>query len=124
MKVCIIGKNSYIGNHIDEWFTKKGHEVFQLDVLTEDWKAFDYGGFDAIVHVDGIVHRASCKDGKLYHEVNTIMPTMIAEKFKRSTQSKATFVFLSTMAVFGVSKRLGKKVMTADTPMSPMGLYG
>lgn len=124
MKVCIIGKNSYIGNHIDEWLTKKGHEVFQLDVLAEDWRAFDYSGFNAIVHVAGIVHRPNCKDEKLYHEVNTIMPTMIAEKFKRSTQSKATFVFLSTMAVFGIFKRLSKNVITADTPISPMGLYG
>lgn len=124
MKVCIIGKNSYIGNHIDEWFTKRGHEVFQLDVLAEDWRAFDYSGFDAIVHVAGIVHRPNCKDEKLYHEVNTIMPTIIAEKFKRSTQSKATFVFLSTMAVFGMPKRLSKNVITVDTPMSPMGLYG
>ena len=86
MKVCIIGKNSYIGNHIDEWLTKKGHELFQLDVLTEDWKAFDYGGFDAIVHVAGIVHRPNCKDEKLYHEVNTTMSTTIAEKFKHSTK--------------------------------------
>ena len=124
MKVCIIGKNSYIGNHIDEWLTKKGHEVFQLDVLTEDWKAFDYSGFDTIVHVAGIVHQPNCKDEKLYHEVNTIMPATIAEKFKHSTQSRATFVFLSTMAVFGISKRLSKNLITADTPMSPMGLYG
>lgn len=124
MKICIIGKNSYIGNNIDEWLTQNGHEVFQLDVLTEDWKAFDYSVFDAIVHVAGIVHRPNCKDEKLYHEVNTIMPTAIAEKFKNSKNSKATFVFLSTMSVFGTPKRLGKNVITAETPMSPMGLYG
>lgn len=124
MKVCIIGRNSYIGNHIDEWLTKKGHEVFQLDVLAEDWRAFDYSGFDAIVHVAGIVHRPDCKDENLYHEVNTLMPATIAQQYKRSRQSKATFVFLSTMAVFGVSKRLSKNVITADTPLSPKGLYG
>lgn len=124
MKVCIIGKNSYIGNHLDNWLTQNGHEVFQLDVLTEDWRTFDYSGFDAVVHVAGIVHRPDCKDEKLYHEVNTIMPATIAENFKRSTQSRATFVFLSTMAVFGIFKRLSKNVITADTPLSPVGLYG
>ncbi len=123
MKICIIGKNSYIGNHVDEWLTKNGHTVFQLDVLAEDWRAFDFSGFDTIVHVAGIVHQPNCKDEKLYHEVNTVMPTTIAEKFRRSTHSKATFVFLSTMAVFGMTKRLGKNVIAADTPMSPMGLY-
>lgn len=127
MKICIIGKNSYIGSHIDDWLTKYGHEVFQLDVLTEDWKAFDYSGFDAVVHVAGIVHRPDCKDAELYRRVNTEMPTAIAEKFKSSSSlsgKKATYVFLSTMAVFGTPKRLGKNVITADTPMSPMGLYG
>lgn len=127
MKICIIGKNSYIGCHIDDWLTKYGHEVFQLDVLTEDWKAFDYSGFDAVVHVAGIVHRPDCKDAELYRRVNTEMPTAIAEKFKSSSSlsgKKATYVFLSTMAVFGTPKRLGKNVITADTPMSPMGLYG
>ena len=124
MKICIIGKNSYIGNHIDEWLSQYGHEVFQLDVLMEDWKAFDYSSFDAVIHVAGIVHRPNCKDEKLYYDVNTIMPTTIANKFKNSTNSKVTFVFLSTMAVFGTPKRLCKNVITSDTPVSPMGLYG
>lgn len=124
MKVCIIGKNSYIGNHIDKWLTKNGHEVLQLDVLKEDWRGYDYCEFDAIVHVAGIVHQPNCKDERLYHEVNTIMPAAIAEKFKRSTRTKATFVFLSTMAVFGMPKRLNKNVITADTPSSPIELYG
>lgn len=130
MRILIIGKNSYIGNHIDEWLSKHGHEVFQLDVLTEDWKVFDYNGYDAIVHVAGIVHRPDCNDADLYRRVNTEMPVAIAEKYKRSkcssgiSSSKGTFVFLSTMAVFGTPKRLGKNLITADTPMSPMGLYG
>lgn len=127
MRICIIGKNSYIGNHIDEWLTQNGHEVFQLDVLTKDWKAFDYGGFDAIVQVAGIVHRPDCKDENLYRRVNTEMPVEIAQKFKSLkaiTGSRPIFVFLSTMAVFGTSKRLNKNVITADTPLSPVGLYG
>ena len=124
MKICIIGRNSYIGNHIDEWLTKYGHEVFQLDVLTEDWKSFDYSGWDTIVHVAGIVHQPNCLDAQLYTQVNTEMPIYIAEKFKKSRTSKSAFVFLSTMAVFGVSKRLGRNVIHEDTPTSPTGLYG
>lgn len=127
MKICIIGKNSYIGNHIDEWLTTKGHEVYQLDVLTEDWMAFDYFGFDALIQVAGIVHRPDCKDADLYKRVNTDMPIAIAKRFKSSRVkdgSKGTFVFLSTMAVFGTPKRLSKNVISADTPTSAMGLYG
>lgn len=89
MKILIIGKNSYIGNHIDEWLTGKGHEVEQLDVLTEDWRAYDYSAYDAIVHVAGIVHRPDCKDWELYRSVNTDLPIEIAKLFKGSSAPKA-----------------------------------
>lgn len=124
MKVCIIGKNSYIGNHIDQWLSKSDHSVFQLDVLFEDWRNHDYSPYDVVIHVAGIVHQPTCQDATLYNRVNTEMPICIAEKFKKSRTSKSVFVFLSTMAVFGVSKRLGKNVIHEDTPTSPSGLYG
>lgn len=124
MKICIIGKNSYIGNHIDEWLTQYGYEVFQLDVLSEDWKSYDYSSYDVVIHVAGIVHQPNCQDASLYTRVNTEMPIYIAEKFKKSRTLKSVFVFLSTMAVFGVPKRLGKNVIQIDTPTSPVGLYG
>lgn len=124
MKICIIGKNSYIGNHIDDWLTKKGHQVFQLDVLKEDWKGYDFSTFDVVIQVAGIVHRPDCKDAALYKQVNTDMPIEIAKSFKSDISKHRTFVFLSSMAVFGTSKRLGKNVITSDTPTSPKGLYG
>ena len=62
MKICIIGKNSYIGNHIDEWLTRHGHEVYQLDVLNQDWETFNYSLYDVVIQVAGIVHRPDCTD--------------------------------------------------------------
>ena len=124
MNICIIGKNSYIGNHIDEWLVARGHKVFQLDVLKEDWRSFDYSQYDTIIHVAGIVHQPDCNDIALYKRVNTDMPINIAKRFKESGSKHKTFVFLSTMAVFGTSKRLSKNVIKADTPIDPIGLYG
>ena len=43
MKILIIGKNSYIGNHIDKWLTDNGHQVKQLDAVSEDWKQYEIG---------------------------------------------------------------------------------
>lgn len=123
MKVCIIGKGSYIGNHIDNWLSDRGIEVYQLDVLNEDWKNFDFSSFDVLIQVAGIVHRPDCHDSELYKRVNTDMPIEIARRFKASGPQRKIFVFLSTMAVFGVSKRLNKNVITADTPTTPRGLY-
>lgn len=125
MKICIVGKDSYIGNHIDEWLTTHGHDVFQLDVLNNDWESFDYSNFDVVIHVAGIVHRPNCNDAELYKRVNTYMPIRIAQSFKKGSSGRRTsFCYLSTMAVFGVSKRLSKNVVYEDTPTKPLGLYG
>lgn len=129
MKILIIGKNSYIGNHIDEWLTKYGHVVEQLDVLTEDWRAYDYSPYDVIVHVAGIVHRPDCQDWKLYHDVNTVMPVQIASQFKSSRSSKGLkgqYVFFSTMGVYEAGKKLGPSVVDENTPLLNEGnsMYG
>lgn len=129
MKILIIGKNSYIGNHIDKWLTKYGHEVEQLDVLTEDWRAYDYSPYDSIVHVAGIVHRPDCQDWKLYHDVNTVMPVQIASQFKSSRSLKGLngqYVFFSTMGVYEAGKKLEPSVVDENTPLLNEGnsMYG
>lgn len=115
MKILIIGKNSYIGNHIDEWLSRYGHKVAQLDVLTEDWKNYDYSPFDAIVHVAGIVHRPDCKDWELYKRVNTDMPVKIATMAKE--QGVKQYIYFSTMGVYQANKKLGASVVDATTPL-------
>lgn len=124
-QICIVGKNSYIGNHIQEWIEKKEGDavsIYQLEAQTDEWKTLDYSQFDAIVQVAGIVHRPDVTDWNLYQRVNVDLPVNIAKKAKE--QGVKTFVFLSSMAVFGTPKRLAKNVITADTPTSPIGLYG
>lgn len=115
MKILIIGKNSYIGNHIDEWLSRYGHKVAQLDVLTEDWKNYDYSSFDAIVHVAGIVHRPDCKDWELYKRVNTDMPVKIATMAKE--QGVKQYIYFSTMGVYQANKKLGASVVDETTPL-------
>ena len=127
MKILIIGKNSYIGNHIDEWLTKYGHQVIQLDVLTDEWKTFDYSPYDAIVHVAGIVHQPNCQDWELYKRVNTDMPIQIALQYKSARNSKGLkgqYVFFSTMGVYGIGKRLKPTVVDESTPLHADGMYG
>lgn len=115
MNTLIIGKNSYIGNHIDEWLSRYGHKVEQLDVLTEDWKNYDYSSFDAIVHVAGIVHRPDCKDWEIYKRVNTDMPVKIATMAKE--QGVKQYIYFSTMGVYQASKKLGASVVNETTPL-------
>ena len=122
MKILIIGKDSYIGNHIDQWLTSKGLSVTQLDVLTDEWKAFDYSPFNAIVHVAGIVHQPQCKDWELYRRVNAEMPFEICQKAKE--QGVSQYVFFSTMGVYGIDKKLEPNIINTDTPLLSEGMYG
>lgn len=127
MKILIIGKNSYIGNHINEWLSKYGHEVEQLDVLTPKWKEFDYTPYDAIVHVAGIVHRPDCQDWDLYKSVNTDMPVAIAGMYKAARAEKGLggqYIYFSTMGVFGVGKQLGPSIVGENTPKCSESMYG
>lgn len=122
MNILIIGKNSYIGNHIDECLTNHGHQVKQLDVLTVEWKTYDYSPYDTIVHVAGIVHQPKCQDWGLYKRVNTDMPIAIATMAKE--QGVKQYVFFSTMGVYGVEKKLVPNVIDSGTPLCPDGMYG
>lgn len=127
MKILIIGKNSYIGNHIDEWLKKAGHQVDQLDVLTEDWYIFDYSPYDAIIHVAGIVHRPDCRDWDLYKSVNTDMPVEIASSYRKSKKQKGEhgqYVYFSTMGVYGAQKLLAPSVVDESTPLRSESMYG
>lgn len=122
MKILIIGKDSYIGNHIDEWLNKAGHTVDQLDVLHVDWKDYDYSPYNAIVHVAGIVHRPNCKDWNLYKAVNTDMPIGIATKAK--AQGVQQYVYFSTMGVYKCEKELHANYIDSSTPLYSESYYG
>lgn len=124
MRILIIGKNSYIGNNIDEWLTKNNHQVKQLDVLTQDWRLYDYSSYDAIIHVAGIVHRPDCKDWNLYKSVNFDMPVGIASKAK--SEGVKHFIYFSTMAVYKAYKSLQGCVIDNKTPLLNEGnsMYG
>lgn len=124
MKILIIGKDSYIGNHIDKWLAQYDHNVVQLDVLSDEWKSFDYSGFDAIVHVAGIVHRPQCSDWNLYKSVNCDMPIAIATMAKK--QGVKAYVYFSTMGVYNANKSLKGCVIDNTTPVLCEGnsMYG
>lgn len=121
-KILIIGKNSYIGNHIDEWLRKYGYQVTQLDVLTESWQSFDYSSYDTIIHVAGIVHQPKCRDWNLFKKVNAEMPVAIAKIAKQ--QGVKQYVYFSTMAVYGVDKKLQLNEIGKHTPLNAQTLYG
>lgn len=123
-RIVITGKNSYIGNHIQEWIQRKdeSYKILQVDVQNSDWKKFRFMPNDIVIHTAGIVHRPDVKDWSLYEKVNVELPVEVAEKAKKA--NAVHFVFLSSMAIYGVKKQLKKNVITQDTSINPVSLYG
>ena len=125
MKVLISGKDSYIGDHIAEWLLKSKEQYFDvdfLDVRKPDWASKDFNGYDVVIHVAGIVHRKDIKDPTVYELVNTKLPYDVASKAKAAGVKQ--FVFLSTMAVYGIGKKLKENYIDLNTPINPTSLYG
>ena len=126
MRIIITGLNSYIGNSLQSYIQKIDSEsqISQLDVVGEQWKEFDFSGYDAVVHVAAIVHRKEPISSEEYNRVNAELTTQIAEKAK--AQGVKQFVFLSSMAVYGMEKSLRKKksVISHEAVLAPCSLYG
>lgn len=126
MRVIITGANSYIGNHIQSYIKSndKAMEVDQLDVVGDHWMDFDFSGYDAVVHVAAIVHRKDVDCWEQYESVNVDLTAAIAQKAKR--QGVKQFIFLSSMAVYGVEKSLSQKksMISRQTGLNPSSMYG
>lgn len=125
IRILISGKDSYIGNHIADWLLKAENNHFKvdfLDVRQGDWVEKDFRGYNAIVHVAGIVHRKDITNSAIYDKVNTQLPYEVAKKAK--AEGVEQFIFLSTMAVYGIGKRLKENIVDQNTPINPKSLYG
>ncbi len=125
MNVLITGKNSYIGQSIKKHLETFGYAVDEVDTISDEWKRIDYSKYDSVVHVAAIVHSdAKTASENLFRKVNTELPFDIACLAK--SKGVKQFVFMSTMAVFGIDKSLDKDKVTVydDTPLNPIGLYG
>lgn len=123
-KIIITGKDSYIGNHIQEWIERNNpdYTVTQVDVITDEWRNTSFKDTDVIIHVAGIVHHPEITEWYVYENVNVKLPQEIAEKAKKSGVKQ--FIFMSSMAVYGVGKKLHSNIITENTKINPKGLYG
>jgi len=120
-RVLITGKNSYIGTSFENWLAQwpDDYEVYTLDMLGDDWRSFNFSGYDVVFHVAGIAHVKETKRNRdLYYQVNRDLAVDTARKAK--AEGVKHFVFLSTMSVYG----LEKGIITKDTPTIPTNAYG
>lgn len=115
-KVIITGEKGYIGSRLYTYL-ERDNRVCRLGVRkginTDELK--DAG---VVIHAAGIVHQPARDITKeQYKAVNTELTIRLAEKCKQAGVKH--FIFISTMAVYAGTKRIGKSTV----PM-PDTMYG
>lgn len=129
-KVLITGAGSYIGQSFIQYAKKyypDNFEIEELDMTDAAWRDKDFSEYDVVYHVAGIAHadvgNVSEETKKKYYEVNTGLAVEVAEKAKR--EGVKTFIFMSSMIVYGESAPYGKrKEIDATTIPQPANFYG
>ena len=128
-RILITGANSYIGTSFERYMEKwpEKYQVDTLDMIGDDWKKYNFTGYDSVYHVAGIAHsdngKISREKAKLYYDVNSKLTIQTAMKAKKSGVKQ--FIFMSSAIVYGDSVPIGKmKMITEDTPVNPANCYG
>ena len=129
-KVLITGVGSYIGQSFIQYAKKyypDNFEIEELDMTDAAWRDKDFSEYDVVYHVAGIAHadvgNVSEEIKSKYYEVNTGLAVEAAEKAKR--EGVKTFIFMSSMIVYGDSAPYGqRKVIDETTVPEPANFYG
>ena len=128
-KILITGRGSYLGNSLKAYLEAFGnhYRVDCVSLRSGDWMEQSFRGYDAVYHTAAIVHQPQSKTdpGELarYRAVNRDLAVAAAKKAK--AEGVRQFVFLSTMAVYGLTAAFGETVtITAQTPTVPTDNYG
>lgn len=125
-KILITGKNSYVGNNIEEWILKglDEYKIDTIDMEDNDWVNYDFSKYDSIFHVAGIAHVSSDPSKKdLYYKVNRDLTIKTAQKAKK--EGVRQFVFMSSIIVYGASSEINnKRIIHEMTKPEPQDFYG
>lgn len=126
MKILITGKNGYIANALNQWIQQTQADFCDVDVemvSVRDKLPDDLSHYDIIVHTAAIVHKNEKKRSvEQYYAVNEALTIHLAEQAK--AQGVRHFIFISTMAVFGVKDKMGVPVVIGKkTPCHPITHY-
>ena len=128
-KILITGANSYIGVSVERYLQQwpERYSVDTVDMIDGIWREKSFRGYDAVLHVAGLVHQPKTKndpaEADRYDRINHLLAVETARKAK--AEGVKQFLFLSSASVYGLNAPVGKVVMiTKDTPLNPTDNYG
>jgi len=126
MKVIVTGSTGYIARGLEKWLTNKSNqfEVNKLSVrgFTDSFQIPE--AMDVLIHTAALVHKKESNYTEMdYFDVNCSLTLQLAQKAK--VVGVKHFVFLSTMAVYGVDVlEEGTMEIVESTPLDPATMYG
>ncbi|WP_016896775.1 NAD-dependent epimerase/dehydratase family protein [Aerococcus viridans] len=120
-RVLITGRNSYIGNAVEEWLAQwpDKYAVDKISIRDGSWRTSNWQNYDVLIHVAGIAHNSS--DASLedeYYRVNRDLTVEVAKKAKADNIKH--FINMSSIIVFGTKQ---DEITPLTTP-SPDNFYG
>ena len=128
-KILITGANSYVGVNVERYLAKwpEAYQVDTVDMVDGSWRERSLEGYDALLHVAGMVHQTESKkdphQAERYDKINHQLAVETAQKAKQDGVRQ--FLFMSSASVYGLSAPVGKLLaITKDTPLNPVDNYG
>ena len=122
-KVIVTGEKGALSLAVAAALRESGMETETIGVRDDAWKQRSFAECATVVHVAGVVPKpgVSAED---FYRVNTDLTKALAAKAKADGAKQ--FVYISSMAVYGIEPSLNKKtgVVRRDTVCAPTSDYG
>lgn len=128
-KILITGANSYVGISVEKYLQQWPEQycLDTVDMIGDAWKQHSFHGYDAVLHVAGLVHQPQTKNdsaqAEAYDRINHQLAVETAQKAK--AEGVRQFLFMSSASVYGLDAPVGRVIMiTKETPLNPRDNYG
>lgn len=104
------------------YLSKKSDLIVEnISLWGDDWKKADLSGYDAVIHCVGVIPKKGMNP-KTFYTVNHLLTRDFAEK--AAADGVKQFVYISSMAVYGVKPSISDGIVTENTPCLPDTDYG
>jgi len=122
MKILITGNTGYIGNYMKNYLSEKtDYSINTISLRGEKWLSINFSEYDIIFHCAGVTPKSGIGDD-LFFKVNRDITFKLAQKCKKD--GVRHFIYLSSMAVYGVKPSIKAGIIFQDTLCKPDTAYG
>ena len=132
MKILLTGANGFLGRYVNDYFVNKGINVIKIgksiqnDIICDlsiDIPNIENNAFNLVVHLAGKAHSNPINQfqAKEFHDVNVGGTRNLLMSIENLAIKPKSFVFISTVAVYGLNKGLD---IDETMPLNAKDAYG